>query len=175
MDHRRVVAVEINKPFQDSPSPRLDCSNIYPQDYCRRVPEVNNSGGGGGTRSTGGGSRKERSSGGGSRKERGSGGGISKKRSYGGGKKTERSSGGGSRKERSSGGGSRKEKSFSGGISKKRSYGGGRRRREAPVVALVKEKKNMHPLVDTQQRGSGAGSVRPARPAVTQTAKAQPA
>ena len=31
MDHRRVVAVEINKPFQDLPSPRLDCSNIYPQ------------------------------------------------------------------------------------------------------------------------------------------------
>lgn len=31
MDNRRVVSVEINKPFQDLPSPGLDCSDIYPQ------------------------------------------------------------------------------------------------------------------------------------------------
>lgn len=72
MDNRRVVLMEINKPFQDLPSPRLDCSDIYPQvlifvssqeqdkviqsknrvilseekvqvNYCRRVPEVNSS------------------------------------------------------------------------------------------------------------------------------------
>lgn len=64
--------MQINKPFQDLPSPGLDCSDIYPQvlifvstqeqdrviqsknrvilskekvqvNYCRRVPEVNNS------------------------------------------------------------------------------------------------------------------------------------
>ena len=31
MDNRRVMLVEINKPFQDLPSPGLDCSDIYPQ------------------------------------------------------------------------------------------------------------------------------------------------
>lgn len=31
MDNRRVVLVEINKPFQDLPSPGLDCPDIYPQ------------------------------------------------------------------------------------------------------------------------------------------------
>ncbi|KAF2541454.1 hypothetical protein F2Q68_00031708 [Brassica cretica] len=46
-----------------------------------------------------------------------------------------------------------------------------RRRREAPVVDLVEEKKNR---CRHSKRGSGVGSVCPTRPAMTQTAKAQP-
>ncbi|KAF3494550.1 hypothetical protein DY000_02053761 [Brassica cretica] len=100
-----------------------------------------------------------------------SGGGISKKRIYGGGKKTERSSTGGSTKKRSSGGSlSQREEEPVGG--------------DTPLVFVggVVENMNRHfrdlsffQVGKHNKKGSGAGSFCPARPAIAQTAKAQPA
>ncbi|KAF3486757.1 hypothetical protein F2Q69_00056324 [Brassica cretica] len=119
---------------------------------------------------------------------------ISKKKSYGGGKKTERCSGGGSRKKRSFGGGISKKRSYGGGKKTERSSGGDLSRGEEPVGGdaplvlangvVATENMNCHIAIFVHlfffrcrhnKRGSGAGSVCPARPAMTQTAKAQPA